>query len=66
MHTILVRICGSFGWRPGGCGSEAMRKIPGRLLAGLSASVTGLRAKRDGSSCDLLFDDEEHAATWYV
>ena len=44
----------------------AMRKIPGRLLAGLSASVTGLRAKRDGSSCDLLFDDEEHAATWYV
>ena len=43
----------------------AMRKFPGRLLAGLSASVTGWRAKRD-SSCDLLFDDEDHAATWYV
>ena len=34
--------------------------------AGLSASVTGWRAKRDDSSCDLLFDDEDHAATWYV
>ena len=44
----------------------AMRKFPGRLLAGLSASVTGWRAKRDDSSCDLLFDDEDHAATWYV
>ena len=44
----------------------AMSKIPGRLLAGLSASVTSWHAKRDDSTCDLLFDDEDHAATWYV
>ena len=45
---------------------EAIGRIPGRILAGFTASVTGWRAKHDGGSCDLLFDDEDHAATWYV
>ena len=48
--------------------TDLVRRIPGRLLAGFTATVTGWRAKHDGSSssCDLLFDDDDHAATWYV
>ena len=42
---------------------EAMRRIPGRLLSGVFA---GWRAKEDGASCDVLFDDDDHAAMWYV
>lgn len=49
---------------------EAMRRnlrppVLRRLLAGIADWRENAKAKGDGSSCDLLFDDEEHAATCY-